>query len=108
MCSFVSVKVKAYFVGADKAQAEGGQHFDDCRAAVALDWEVRLHLWHCALPAYMLPHQGTEVTHYKRNLLHLETQEKITIIVHEEYTKQLVEPLVVSIICIYYLKGLLL
>lgn len=75
MCEFLSVKTKAYFVSADKAQAQGGQHLNDCRAAVALDWEVSLQLWHCALPANMLPHQGTKVSHHKRTLLHLRTQE---------------------------------
>ncbi len=67
------MKFKAYLVGTNEAQAQGGQHLDDSRAAVALDWVVGLQLWHYALPAHMLPHQGTEVAHHKRTLLHLRT-----------------------------------
>lgn len=63
---------EAYLVGTNEAQAQGGQHLNDCRAAVALDWVIGLQLWCYALPAYMLPHQGTEVPHHKCILLHLE------------------------------------
>lgn len=72
-----SLKFKAYLVGTNKAQAQGGQHLNDCWAAVALDWVVGLQLWHYTLPADMLLHQGTEVSHHKRALLHLVTQEQV-------------------------------
>lgn len=65
------LKLKAHLVGTNKAQAQGGQDLDDRRAAVALDRVVGLQLWHHALPAHMLVHQGTEVTRHKRALSHL-------------------------------------
>lgn len=64
--------MKSYFVGADEAEAQGDQRLDYCRAAVALDRVVGLQPWYNALPAQVLPHQGTEVTHHKRTLLRLE------------------------------------
>lgn len=75
---FYSVKFKAHLVGTYEAQAQGGQDLDDCRAAVALDWVVGLQLWHCVLPACMLTHQGTEVSHHKRPLLHLGRQKGLS------------------------------
>lgn len=67
----VSVTSEFYLVGANEAQAQGGQHLDDCRAAVGLDWVVGLQLRHYTLPARVLSHQGTEVPHHERTLLHL-------------------------------------
>lgn len=74
----ISVKSEAYLVGTNEAQAQGGQHLNDSRAAVALDRVVGLQLWHYALPAHMLPHQGTEVPRHERTLLHLGAQEYVT------------------------------
>lgn len=68
---FDSVKSKVYLAAANETQAQGGQHLDDCRAAVALDWVVGLQLRYNTLPAHMLPHQRTKVAHHKRTLLHL-------------------------------------
>lgn len=73
------MKQQIYLVGTNEAQAQRGQHFDDCRAAVALDWEVGLQLWHYTLPAQVLPHQGTKVTHCEGTLLHLETRDHRTV-----------------------------
>lgn len=75
LLKFASVKSEAYLVGTNEAQAQGRQHLDDCRAAVALDWVVGLQLWHDILPPHVLSHQGAEVAHHKRTLLHLGTQE---------------------------------
>lgn len=71
MNSFL-LKLKAHLVGANKAQAQRGQDLDDRRAAVAPDRVVGLQLWHHALPAHMLVHQCTEVTHHKCTLFHLQ------------------------------------
>jgi len=68
---------KAHLVSTNEAQAQRGQDLNDCWAAVALDWVVGLEPGHRTLPAHMLPHQGTEVTHHKRTLLHLGTQEVV-------------------------------
>lgn len=78
LLKFDCVKYKSYLVYTKKAKAQRGQHLDDCRAAVVLDWVVGLQLRHYTLPAHMLPHEGTEVTHHKRTLLHLTTQENVT------------------------------
>lgn len=67
---------KSYLVYTNEAEAQGGQHLDDCRAAVVFDRVVGLQLRHYTPPAHMLPHEGTEVTHHKRTLLHLTTQDK--------------------------------
>lgn len=72
-----SVEFKTYLIGANEAQAQGGQHFDDCRAAVAFDRIVWLQLWHYTLPTHMLLHQGTEVAHHKCTLLYLGIQEGV-------------------------------
>lgn len=66
-----SVEFKTYLIGANEAQTQGGQHLNDCRAAVAFDRIVGLQLWHYTLPTHMLLHQGTKVAHHKRTLLHL-------------------------------------
>lgn len=65
------MKSEVYLVGANEAQAQGSQHLDDSRAAVALDWVVGLQLWHYALPVCMLSHQDTKIAHHKCTLLHL-------------------------------------
>lgn len=69
---------ESYLVDTNKAQPQGGQHLDDCWAAVVLDRVVGLQLRHHAPPAHMLPHQGTEVAHHKRILLHLRIYENVT------------------------------
>lgn len=74
LVKFDGVEFKSYLVYTNEAKAQGGQHLDDCRAAVVFDWVVGLQLRHYTLPANMLPHEGTEVTHHKRTLLHLTTQ----------------------------------
>lgn len=73
LLKFDCMNFKSYFIDTNEAQAQGGQHLDDCRAAVVLDWVVGPQLRHYALPAHMLPHQGTKVTDHKCTLLHLRT-----------------------------------
>lgn len=73
----VSVEFKTHLVAANEAQAQGGHHLDDCRAAVYFDRIVGLQLWHYALPTHMLLHQGTEVTHHKSTLLRLGIQKGV-------------------------------
>lgn len=63
--------LRFYLVDTNEAQTQGGQHLNYSGATVALDWEIGLQLGRDALPAHMLSHQGTEVSHHKCSLIHL-------------------------------------
>lgn len=60
-----------YLVDTNEAQTQGGQHLNYSRATVALDWEIGLQPWRDVLPAHMLTHQRTQVSHHKCSLIHL-------------------------------------